>query len=134
MKKMKRKYLSDIGVTFEDTPRGYCKKKDKRQPIWKEQRKTYGFDEREVWDLSHTLFLFLYERLMMYNEINCINTSFHTYEYKGEALTLQDCIDRMIEGLRIAINIDNYNYGDCELKKIDDIFPILALCKYQLWY
>ena len=39
---------------------------DKRQGRWKKERKKYGFDERQTWNLSTTMIELLYERVMMF--------------------------------------------------------------------
>ena len=57
----KRKYLDDIGYT--DRPDTW-NKDDKRQKIWRKQRKKYGFDNREIWNMDLAFYLWLYERLI----------------------------------------------------------------------
>lgn len=130
---MSRKYLNDIGVNLEDTPQGWLPN-DPRQEKWAKEREIYGFDERETWDLTYSFYLWLYERLSMYNEVNCINTSFHKFEFKGEVLTQQQCIDRMLEGLKIALTIDYYDQTEEQKKKVDDIVKLFALCFHTLWW
>ena len=39
---------------------------DKRQGRWKKERKKYGFDERQTWNLNTTMIELLYERVMMF--------------------------------------------------------------------
>lgn len=50
------------------------KAKDKvgRQELFKSQRQTYGFDERETWDLDHTSVLWIYAHLKRYLDWACI--------------------------------------------------------------
>ena len=131
-----RKYIEDSGIKFEDTPQGMLSN-DKREEIWKEQREIYGFDTRETWNLDYTIKLFLYERLCMYNEINCIDTTFHKIEYDGEIVNFQDALDKMIEGLKLDLILDEYDKKrkepDTE-KKINDVFPLLAEFIYCLWW
>lgn len=121
---IKHKYLKDIDIKLKDTPYGWCKD-DKRQKQWKEQRNTYGFDERETWALDTTFFYWLYERLMMFNEVNIINTNFEKIKIDNTELTLQECIDAMILGCKKYIkyhectNEDEklaYNIGEETLK------------------
>ena len=73
----------------------------------------------------------------MYNEVNCIDTSFHTFEYKGEIITFQDCIDRMIVGLKLELTLDEYDDKRKEediKNKLDDILPLFTLCYRCLWW
>lgn len=133
-----RKYIDDLGIKFEDTPQGWClKDSDSREDYWKIEREEYGFDSRETWALDYSFKLWLYERLCMYNEINNVDTSFHKFEYKGKTLTLQDCIDRMIEGLKLDLTLDEYDKKRDDAKiqeKIDDVVQIFALCYRYLWW
>jgi hypothetical protein len=129
-----RKYIDDLGIKYEDTPQGWCPD-DPREEKWEEEKEIYGFDSRETWSLDYSFRLWLYERLCMYNEINIVDTSFHKFEYKGETLTLQNCIDRMIEGLKLDLTIEEYDLKKKEVQnKIDDVFPIFALCCPFLWW
>ncbi len=131
---MARKYIDDLGIDFEDTPQGWLKE-DKRQEKWKKQREVYGFDERETWNLNNTFKFWLYERLCMFNEINIINTSYHKFEYKGETLSFQDCIDRMLEGLQLELTFPDYSDEREQYEeKINDVVPIFALCFDKLWW
>lgn len=134
--KTKRKYLDDIGIPIDERSEDYCNEDDGRQPYWKKQRDTYGFDERETWSLDETFYLWLYERLKMYNEVNCVNTDFHKFEYKDKEISFQDCIDRMLEGLKLELTKDNLYEARTieEEEKIEDILPIFTLCHRALWW
>ena len=132
---MAHKYLDDLGIKFEDTPEGWLQS-DNRQEFWLKQREEYGFDERETWGLDYSLQLWLYERLSMYNEITegKINKIYHTFEYKDEILTQQDCIDKILDNLKYVLTID-----DCEDvilwgNKYTEVFELLSLCIGTLWW
>ena len=88
---MNHKYIEEI-MDIEESPYGWSKNTG-RDEMWADQRKEYGFDERETWSLDTTFIYWLYERLRMFNEVNCINTEFHTFEINGKKLTQQECID-----------------------------------------
>lgn len=138
--KLSRKYIDELGIKFEDTPQGFCmneKHRDPRRKYWHEERLKYGFDNRETWSLDYTIKLHLYERLKMYDENNCIDTFYHKFRYKDEELTQQDCIDRMIEGLKLDLALSDYDKKRSEddiNKKINDVFPILSVCINSLWW
>ena len=127
------KYLKDLGIKEDKTPQGW-NKDDSRQEQWAKEREIYGFDEKETWSMDFTFKLWLYERLSMYNEVNCIDTSFHKYEFKGEINTFQECIDRMLDGLKIELTIDEYRRTEEQKEKVEDIVNIFALCLPSLWW
>jgi hypothetical protein len=133
---MARKYIDELGIERKDTPQGW-NRGDERQKHWAEQRKEYGFDSRETWALDYSLCLWLYERLKMYDEVNCILTTDpdRTFKYKGGCLTLQQCIDRMLLGLRYHLTLDDHSdEWRQHQEEIFDVFPILALCWRALWW
>jgi len=127
------KYLKDIGIKEDNTHQGW-NKDDPRQEKWSKEREIYGFDEKETWSMDFTFKLWLYERLSMYNEVNSIDTSFHKYEFKGKTITFQECIDRMLDGLKIYLTIDEYKMTDAQKEKADDVVSLFALCLDSLWW
>lgn len=139
---MKRKYLDDIGVT--DRPDQWSSKSHKRNRKWKKERSIYGFDERETWSLDYTFYCWLYERLRMFLEVNIIDLDAVTFLYKGETLTLQQCIDRMLEGLKIAITDDpRFRIIETDAdaqklskdeEKVKEIAEIWALVLQSMWW
>lgn len=127
---MKRKYLDDLGVTERpDT----WNRNDKRQNVWKEERDTYGFDEREIWDLGYSFYCWLYERLMMYKENSCVVLSYHQFQYKGETLTQEECIDRMISGLKLVLCKEEGKLTKAEKELVEDIAYIWATVLPVMW-
>ena len=127
------KYLKDLGILEDNTPQGW-NRDDSRQEQWTKEREIYGFDEKETWSMDFTFKLWLYERLSMYNEVNGVDTSFHKYEFKGDTITFQECIDRMLDGLKIELTTDEYRRTDEQKGKVEDIANIFALCLPSLWW
>ena len=88
-----RKFLDDIGYVDElqglENDPGYSR--------LREQQETYGFDDRDTWNLNTTMVTLLYERLKMYDEVNIVDTSFHTVEHNGVVLTMQQALELMVE-------------------------------------
>lgn len=129
---MKRKYLDDIGMVERHD---LWNDDDKRQEQWAEERSIYGFDERETWALDHSFYCWLYERLKMYVEASCVDLEYHKFEYEGEILTQQECIDRMIKGCETAFNQeDDWNISDEDWKVINDVGHIWALVLPAMWW
>ena len=128
---MNHKYIEEI-MNIEESPYGWSKNTG-RDEMWEDQRREYGFDERETWSLDATFFYWLYERLRMFNEVNCINTEFHTFEINGKKLTQQECIDIMIAKCKDYITHqgvdDNYSYN---LK--NEILDIWKECIHAMWW
>lgn len=127
------KYLKDLGLRKEDIPSGWGGRFFRRIK-WFKQRLKYGFDDRETYSLNSTFNLWLYQRLMMYNEINIVDTTFHKYTFEGKEITFQECIDKMLEGLKIALVINEFEYTPEEAKKVEDVVKIFALCFPSLWW
>lgn len=99
---MKHKYLDDAKIPYKDgLPRN-----DSRRPKWAEERKTYGFDERETWSLKETFLTWLYERIMMYKEVSDTDFSYWTFDYKGETLSHGQALDRILENIRVYYDVD----------------------------
>lgn len=46
-------------------------KVDEREPIWEQQRKERGFDDRELWNLDHTIANFVLPRLKEFKRCSC---------------------------------------------------------------
>ena len=128
---MTHKYLSEI-IDIEKTPYGVYGECDPRNSKWKEQREIYGFDERETWQLDHTFFCWLYERLKMYNEVNFVNTKFHTIEYDGKTLTHQECMDKMLEYCEIIIL--NKNVNDSFIALEEKVLDLWKLSYRLFWW
>lgn len=131
---VKHKYLDELGVAPEFrmdccTPAG-----DEREVQWAQERKEFGFDSRETWALELSFYCWLYERLKMFLDVNCIDLTFHKFEYEGEELTQQECIDRMLEGLKIALFKEDYHQTDEERKKVSDIAKIWAIVLPAMWW
>lgn len=129
---MKRKYLDDIGVT--ERPDTWCPN-DKRQPEWDKEQETYGFDNRETWALEYSFYCWLYERLKMFLDVNCVDLTFHKFEYDGELLTQEECINRMIYGCEVYfLEEDCWDRSTEDQKAIEDVAKIWALVLPAMWW
>lgn len=129
---MSRKYLDDIGVT--ERPDTWCID-DPRQERWKEQREIYGFDDRETWSLDFAFYCWLYERLKMYLEVNFVDLTFHKFEYEGEELTQEECINCMLKGCELYFkHEDSWNISEEDWKIIGDVTKIWAIVWPAMWW
>ena len=125
------KYLKDIGVKEKDLPENWFPN-DKRQSKWDKERKKHGFDSRDTWSLDFTFALWIYPRLKMYDEINIIATTEEKYKFKDEEITMQEGIDRMLEGFNIRIVKDIYT--DEDEHKVNEAFELFGFMGRSLWW
>lgn len=107
-----RKYLEEIGIT--DTPETWLPD-DERQQDWANERKTYGFDMREIFNLDHTFYLWLYERVKMYLETAPNDLDFHKFDYDGREYTQGQMIKLLLKYLEEYFN-NNCEYTDTTCK------------------
>ena len=130
---MAHKYIKEI-VDLKETPYGYCEgETPERDSKWREQRRIYGFDSRETWNLDYTFFCWLYERLAMFKEVNCIDLNFHEFNINGKTLTQGECIDKMLENCKtIIIDKDIENEDLFKLKT--EVLDIWKECIFYMWW
>lgn len=126
---MAHKYLEDI-INIENTPYGWSKNTG-RDVMWKKQRETCGFDERETWSLDATFFCWLYERLIMFKEVAGIDLTFHKFNIQGEELTQEQCIDRMI---KICKKIITYDGIESLFDEKEEVLNIWKECIHSMWW
>lgn len=143
-----RYYLDQIGFSL------YQDVKDTKE--LKDQRKTYGFDERDIWDLDETMVALLYERLCMFRDnyyleeeldINLINLeleddlSYIKVLVDKEERTLLDVINELIALSEYWLK-DEYLYIDGEYNKrsveeereiSEKIWDTYKQIQYHLW-
>lgn len=138
---MGRYYLDLIGRV----PHTKGTKKDKRQKRWKAERKFFGFDERETWNLGDTLLEMIYERLVRYLEVSNVDLTYHTYKIKKETLNLEELINRMISNIRriwkleeeletFSSKEEHDKLSEERFKLRKETYKILAIVTDQLWW
>lgn len=99
---MNRYYLDKMNLTNREDRWNTAEK----QRDWKRQRDKYGFDERETWDICHSFYCWLYERLQYYVEhAEPIDLDYRHVFYDGnfhsEKYILNILIKRLAEILKI---------------------------------
>ena len=78
-------YLNKIGIHSNDTSVFNSTNRENgnytgRTALFKEQRKTYGFDEKETWNLNYTYITWLYSHLKFYLDYAPVNLTFHKFK------------------------------------------------------
>lgn len=136
---MAHKYLDDIGVTSNQEHWWFDDNQypdDKRLKKWEKEREIYGFDDRETWDLQHTFYLWLYERLMKYVESASpiVNLEYHKFEFKGKEYTQIEMIDMMLERLRFVFSSSYVDFEPESIEKAREIGEIWAIVLPAMWW
>ena len=126
----KCKYLDDLGLKINEYGTNFMTDNDPRSSKWAKERKEYGFDVRETWNLDRTFVEWIYTRVLMYKERNCVDTSFHKVLYKDDLITQQEAMDIILDlAKQILLDMDNDELrlnnlrGICDLWK--EILPIM---------
>ena len=131
----RNKYLENIGLKQDEYGTNFISNKlDKRHRRWKKQRKEYGFDDRETWNLDSMFVQWLYSHLMMYKEkaSEVIDLEFRTFYWKGKDITQLDAIDIILNAskdylLADSKYIDNaISYQERE-EIYDNFFDVMTL-------
>lgn len=68
-----------------------------RGPQWKKERMTYGFDERQTWNLNTTMIELLYERVKMYVDIDSVDLTHHTFTVDGVTRNQLEWVTELLE-------------------------------------
>ena len=131
---MARKYLNDLGLpdTLLVLSPG-----DERSQQWKDETEEYGFPSYETWNLDYQFYGWLYERLKMYLKVNCVDLSYHKFEFKGEVYTQAELIDKMIYGCELAFSEEQsgkWLLTKEEEQAVEDVRWIWALVMPAMWW
>ena len=130
---MKRKLLDEIDVGWmPDKVTG----SNQRRKEWKEQRQKYGFDNRELWNLDRTFYLWLYERLKRYKEVasEIIDLEYHKFKFKGKEYTQIGIIDEIIKRLEFYFKNDVTDFTEEQKESVNDIAFLWATVLPARWY
>lgn len=131
---MARKYLNDVGLP-DYLIAGWLQE-DPRWPEWKKEIDEYGFASFETWCLDFQFYGWLYERLKMYLEVNCVDLTFHKFEYDGEEYTQEELINKMIYGCELVFSqeINHKRLTEEEDKAVEDVRWIWATVMPAMWW
>ncbi len=93
----RNKYLDDAGIKPENYGVNFTDKKDKRRRKWKKQRKIYGFDARETWNLDSSFAEWLYTRCSMYLDEakDIVDLDYHKITYNDKEYTQREAIEKV---------------------------------------
>lgn len=131
---MARKYLNDIGLPDELIQ---LSPGDERSQQWKDEIAEYGFPSYETWCLDFQFYGWLYERLKMYLDYNCVDLTYHKFEYEGNVYTQLELINKMIYGCELVFSQEFHrlrSLTDEEEKAIEDVRWIWATVMPAMWW
>ena len=103
---MTNKYLTDIGLKENEIGTNFVSDNDKRAPQWEKERKTYGFDQRETWNLDQQFAQWLYSRLCMFEEVTIADTTKTKITIDEKEYTQEECINIIKDACKTYMLID----------------------------
>lgn len=128
----KCKYLDDLGIPINEYGTNFMSDDDPRKEDWSKERKEYGFDNRETWNLDRIFIEWIYTRVMMYKEYTIVATSFHKITYKGNEITQGQAMDKILElAKEILLDMDNNKLFYNNSREICDIWK--EVLPYMWW-
>ncbi len=129
-----RAYLDEL----EKDARSYSKQNptDERWPNWADQKKIYGFDETETWNLNSTFYAWLYEHLRMYTDKanKIVNLHFHKFEWNGKEYYQDEIIDMILDHIRFFFSEDYDDFSEENIMYIEEIGELWALVLPAMWW
>lgn len=131
---MGRKYLDELGVDYEYLTR---QEKSERGFRWENQKKEYGFDERETWGLDFTFYCWLYERLSKYLEVAdpVVDLNYHKFTFKDKEYTQKQMIEMMLNRLVFYFQHDmDYDLKESDYDYVMEIPQIWAIVLPYMWW
>lgn len=135
---IKNKYLDDLGIPQNQYGTNFCDERtDKRAKRWEEQKKIYGFDDRETWNLNTIFVEWLYSRLMMYKEeaSKIVDLTFYKFTWKEKEVTQIEAIDILIEECKFyLLNCDETDKEKEAVERIQEAIKLWADIFPCMWW
>lgn len=131
----RNKYLDDLGIPIEEYSRKFSF--NKRQFRWWKQRRDYGFDDRETWNLDYEFIEWLYSHCMMYKEKagDVVNLEFHKVTWDDKEYTQIEIIDFIIESTREYLKESaKWNLSNETMKKVQCALHLWAEVLPAMWW
>ena len=125
MNKIDPRGIRNVNFTLGD-------ENDEREPKWKTQRLTRGFDDTEMWSLDCTIAEFIAPRLKVFLE------QAELIEDHPGQVTFQEwksILEQMIEGFEIYPNHFHWTAeeSDANWKKVDKALSLFHKWFFHLW-
>jgi len=127
----RNKYLDDLGIPINKYGTNFTKGDFHKRKRWTKQRKLYGFDDRETWNLDYTFIEWLYSRLMMYKEVSIVDLNFNKYEFEGKEISQGEAIDYILNICKEVLKNDKYIKHNENLNKAIKLFADIL---HDMWW
>lgn len=130
----RNKYLDDLGISIKNYGTNFLGKEDKRWKFWKKERKKYGFDERECWNLEARFVEWIYSRFKKYKEDTVVDLDYHLFRYQSQPdvepvnVTQGEAIDIVCEACKkylLQEFTDRPFLSEEIIKLIGDVMPYM---------
>lgn len=128
----RNKYLDDLGIPINEYGTNFCSN-DKRAKYWKQQKKLYGFDSRECWNLDQLFVEWLYSHLRMYVEEANVDLDFHKIIYKGEVYTHKEAINFILDKLSAYLQTNSQKKEEM-IKEVQEATRMWAEVVPYMWW
>lgn len=84
--------------------------------------------------MDYSGMLWLYERLKMYLDVNCINLEFHKFYFKGKEYTQQQMINMMIERLEFSFREEYDDMDQEQYTYVHEVWEIWSIVSGAMWW
>ncbi len=126
--------------TLYDLIRWRWQQWDPFRPLrWWWQRRTWGFDERDLWSLDYAIIKFIYPRLKFFRERYCGGVPSHPTELDAQGFPRrmtpeewEGILDEMLEGLQL-VKEDTYPLIGEDHKKLVHSLDVFHRWFFHLW-
>ena len=129
-------YLDELDETNELYPYSVINPEDERHEHWAEQRRVYGFDDSETWNLNSTFYAWLYEHLRMYVDVGgeVVNLEFHKFKWHGCEYTQLELINEILDRIRFYFSEDYDDFEEEQVVYTREIGEIWATILPAMWW
>lgn len=103
----KNKYLDDLGIPRENYGGNFV---HERKLLRFRQRRCYGFDYRDVFNMDSSFAEWLYSHMRMYRDNSVHDDTMNTVAFEGREYTIAEAVDLIIEKTGEFLKI--YHYAD----------------------
>lgn len=133
----RNEFLDKLGLKTHEYGVNFTDKKDKRRKKWKKQRKKYGFDSRETWNLNDLYAQWLYSHLKLYlkETSEIVDLNYYKFTYDGKEYTQIEAIKQMIKWLEYYLkNCDKDGKEEIALEKVRKATELWAISFPCMWW
>ena len=128
------KYLDNLGFKITEYGTNWVNEdEDERGTEWKEQRKIYGFDDRETWSMDTLFIEWIYTRFKRYKEIAIVDLDFHKFKYFDKEITQNEAIDIILQFCENYLITAKESFFDTKWFSEEEGKLLMNLMPYMWW-